>query len=152
MEAMSGTRVQILYVTDVYTGTGKGKPDYLETVDAYSLIIHRLPVNHLEDELHHIGWNACSSCYGDASVQRQFLILPSLVSSIVYVVDTAKNPKAPILHKVVEPQEVVTKTGIAYPNTSHCLVDGTIMISCLDDKDSNAERAGFLLLNPDFDV
>ena len=68
-----------------FAGTGKGKPDYLATVDvdpsspSYSKVIHRLPVPYLGDELHHSGWNACSSCHGDSSQQRRYLVLPSLV-------------------------------------------------------------------------
>ena len=38
----------------------------------------------LKDELHHSGWNACSSCHGDASKSRSILVLPSLVSGRVY--------------------------------------------------------------------
>lgn len=30
------------------------------------------------------GWNACSSCFGDASKKRQYLILPALKSGRVY--------------------------------------------------------------------
>eukprot|EP00267_Zea_mays_P043419 XP_020395504.1 aspartic proteinase oryzasin-1 [Zea mays] len=29
----------------------------------YSQVIHRLPVTHIGDELHHSGWNSCSSCH-----------------------------------------------------------------------------------------
>lgn len=68
-----------------YTGTGREKPDYLGTVDVdpnsptYSKVIHRLPVPYLGDELHHSGWNACSSCYGDGSATRRYLVLPCLM-------------------------------------------------------------------------
>jgi len=61
------------------------------------------------------------------------------------------NPKAPSLHKVVEPEDI-KKTGLAYPHTSHCLASGEIMISCLGDKDGNAEGNGFLLLDSEFNV
>lgn len=66
-------------------GTGKNKPDYLATVDvdpdssAYSKVVHRTVVNHLNDELHHSGWNTCSSCHGDVGQKRRYLILPSLL-------------------------------------------------------------------------
>ncbi len=79
LEAMSGPRESLLYVTCIYSGTGKGKPDYLATVDvdpsspSYSKVIHRLPVPYLGDELHHSGWNACSSCHGDSSIGRRDL-------------------------------------------------------------------------------
>lgn len=54
----------------------------------------------LKDELHHSGWNACSSCYDDASKTRNRLILPSLISSRIYVVDVGTDARAPRLHKV----------------------------------------------------
>jgi selenium-binding protein 1 len=43
----------------------------------------------------HAGWNACSSCFGDASKRRQFLILPALKSGRVYAVDVSeeRSPK-----------------------------------------------------------
>jgi selenium-binding protein 1 len=69
----------------IYTGTGIEKPDYLATVDVdpnspnYSKVIHRLPMPNLGDELHHSGWNSCSSCHGDPSAARRYLILPSLM-------------------------------------------------------------------------
>uniref|UniRef100_A0A804QGB4 Transmembrane 9 superfamily member n=1 Tax=Zea mays TaxID=4577 RepID=A0A804QGB4_MAIZE len=50
-------------------GTGINKLDYLATMDldpdspTYSQVIHRLPVTHIGDELHHSGWNSCSSCH-----------------------------------------------------------------------------------------
>lgn len=63
-------------------------------------VIHRLPMPNLKDELHHSGWNACSSCYDDPSKRRNRLILPSLMSSRIYVVDVGTDPRAPRLHKV----------------------------------------------------
>ncbi|RWW11747.1 hypothetical protein GW17_00024623 [Ensete ventricosum] len=73
-------------------------------------------------------------------------------SSRIYVVDTAKTPRAPSLHKVVEPTDILRKTGLAYPHTSHCLASGDIMVSCLGDKEGNATGSGFLLLESDFNV
>ncbi|KAF7837046.1 selenium-binding protein 1-like [Senna tora] len=158
LDAMSGPRETLIYVTAIYSGTGREKPDYLATVDVdpssptYSKVIHRLPVTSLGDELHHTGWNSCSSCHGDPSADRRYLILPSLVSGRIYVVDTKTNPKAPSLHKVVEPEEIISKTGLAYPHTSHCLASGDIMVSCLGDKEGNAAGNGFLLLDSEFNV
>ncbi|KAG6553077.1 hypothetical protein Mapa_005414 [Marchantia paleacea] len=157
-EAQHGPREKIVYITGIYTGTGIEKPDYLATVDVdpesatYSQVIHRLPVNHLSDELHHSGWNACSSCHSDTSVQRRFLVLPSLVSSRIYIVDTVTDPLKPSLHKVVEPEEILEKTGLAFPHTAHCLANGDIMVSCMGDKEGRAEGSGFLLLDSEFKV
>ncbi|PSS23938.1 Selenium-binding protein [Actinidia chinensis var. chinensis] len=104
------------------------------------------------DELHHSGWNACSSCYGDQSASRRYLVLPSIISGRIYIIDTKQTPKAPTLHKVVEPADIMQKTGLAYPHTAHCLASGEIMVSCLGDKDGKAEGNGFLLLDSEFNV
>ncbi|KAK7247055.1 hypothetical protein RIF29_41931 [Crotalaria pallida] len=158
LDAMSGPRETLLYVTAIYSGTGRGKPDYLATVDVdpssptYSKVIHRLPALYLGDELHHSGWNSCSSCFGDPSAERRYLVLPSLVSGRVYVIDTKTNPRSPSLHKVVEPEDIISKTGLSYLHTSHCLASGEVMISSLGDKDGNAAGSGFLLLDSEFNV
>ncbi|CAK9313890.1 unnamed protein product, partial [Citrullus colocynthis] len=33
--------------------------------------------SNLENELHHFGWNSCSSCHEDASTDRRFRVLPN---------------------------------------------------------------------------
>ncbi|XP_040367773.1 selenium-binding protein 2-like [Rosa chinensis] len=39
----------------------------------------------------------------------------------IYVINTKTDPEAPSLHKVVDPEDIVQKIGLAYPHTSHCL-------------------------------
>ncbi|XP_065026321.1 selenium-binding protein 2-like isoform X6 [Musa acuminata AAA Group] len=73
-------------------------------------------------------------------------------SSRIYVVDTTKTPRAPSLHKVVDPTDILQMTGLAYRHTSHCLGSGDIMVSCLGDKEGNATGNGFLLLDSGFCV
>lgn len=60
----------------------------------------------MNDELHHSGWNSCSSCYGDASKKRNRLILPSLISSRIYIIDVGTDARAPRLHKVRNCREI----------------------------------------------
>uniref|UniRef100_S4RVK5 Methanethiol oxidase n=1 Tax=Petromyzon marinus TaxID=7757 RepID=S4RVK5_PETMA len=155
LDAMKGPREEIVYVPCIYRNTGVDKPDYLSTVDVdpnsptYSLsqVIHRLPMPCVKDELHHSGWNACSSCYGDSSKRRDKLILPSLISSRIYVVDTGSEPRAPRMHKVVEPVDMFWRTGQAHPHTSHCcLASGEVMISTMGDPAGNG-KGGFILLD-----
>ncbi|CAM9983157.1 unnamed protein product [Lampetra fluviatilis] len=152
LDAMKGPREEIVYVPCIYRNTGVDKPDYLSTVDVdpdsptYCQVIHRLPMPCVKDELHHSGWNACSSCYGDSSKRRDKLILPSLISSRIYVVDTGSEPRAPRMHKVVEPVDVFWHTGQAHPHTSHCLASGEVMISTMGDPAGNA-KGGFILLD-----
>ena len=155
-EAMQGEREKLLYTVALYTGTGIDQPDYLATVDVdpdsstYSQVIARTPVPNLGDELHHFGWNACSSCHGDAGKSRRFLVVPGQRSSRIHVFDTA-DPRQPTLHKVIEPEEVKAKTDLTAPHTVHCLADGHVMISMLGDSQGNGP-GGFLLLDEHFEI
>ena len=63
-------------------------------------VIHRLHFPNLGDEIHHTGWNACSSCHDDPSRSRNRLIVPALNTSRVYIVDTGTDPRRPKLHTV----------------------------------------------------
>ncbi|CAK6984333.1 methanethiol oxidase, partial [Scomber scombrus] len=152
LEAMKGPREEIVYLPCIYRNTATLKPDYLATVDVdpksptYCQVIHRLPMPNLRDELHHSGWNACSSCFGDATKKRNRLILPSLISSRIYVIDVGTNARAPRMHKMVEPVDLYWKCGLANPHTSHCLGSGQIMISCMGDPSGNG-KGGFALLD-----
>ena len=53
----------------------------------YSPVIGRLEMPGIGDELHHTGWNACSSCHHDATKQRRYLIVPGVRSSNLHIVD-----------------------------------------------------------------
>ena len=94
-DAMKSPREQLLYTVGIYAGTKVKQPDYLATVDVdpesktYSQVVHRLPMPHVGDELHHYGWNACASCHGEKA--RRYLIVPGLVSS-----RKAKRPQSSI--------------------------------------------------------
>jgi selenium-binding protein 1 len=147
-----GPREKLLYIPALYTN--KDLPNYLATVDVdassktYQQVIARLELPGHDNELHHSGWNACSSCHGDTSKQRRFLLLPALKSSRVFIVDT-EDARKPKLHKVVE--DIPAKTGLTFPHTSHCLGSGDIMISMVGDRNGGA-KGGFVLLDENFNV
>lgn len=155
-EAMRAEREKVLYTVALYVGTGIEEPDYLATVDVdplsrtYSQVIHRTPMPSVGDELHHFGWNACSSCHGVEGKSRHFLVVPGNRSSRIHILDTS-NERAPRLHKVIEPEEIKAKTNLTAPHTVHCLADGTIMLSMLGDQEGNAP-GGFLLLDEQFEI
>ena len=46
-----------------------------------------------------------SSCYGDSSKKRDRLIMPSLISSRIYIFDVGTDPRAPRIHKVTVPNQ-----------------------------------------------
>ena len=154
-EAMKAEREKVLYTVALYVGTNVEEPDYLATVDVepdsptYSRVIERTPMPNVGDELHHFGWNACSSCHSDEGKERRFLIVPGQRSSRIHIIDTA-DVRAPKLHKVIEPEEIVEKTNLTAPHTVHCLPD-RIMISMVGDGEGNGP-GGFLLLDEDFNV
>src|SRR6266699_5634140 len=139
-EAMKAEPEKVLYSIALYVGTGIEEPDYLATVDVdprsptYSQVIYRTPMPQVGDELHHFGWNACSSCHADESKSRGFLILPGMLSSRIHILYVS-DERAPSLYKVIEPEEVKEKTNLTTPHTVHCLADGNIMISMLGDSE-----------------
>ena len=126
-EAIRAPRELLLYTIAIYTGTGIQKPDYLATVDVdpnsptFSKVIHRLDMPNIGDELHHMGWNACSSCHDDAGMARKYLLLPGVRSNNIYVVDTATDPLAPRIHTVIDGAEIKSKADLSGPHTVHCL-------------------------------
>lgn len=155
-DAMKAPAETLAYVPCIYSGTDIKKPDYLATIDVdsesenFGKVIHRLPMPNIGDELHHFGWNACSSCHDVDGKNRRFIVLPGIASSRIYIVDT-DDPKAPKIHKTIEPSELIGKAKLTAPHTVHCLADGTIMISCLGDENGEAP-GGFVLINEDFEV
>jgi selenium-binding protein 1 len=151
---MNAPPEKLAYVVATYAGTERDKPDFLAVIDVdpqsktYSQVVHRVKMPNVGDELHHYGWNACGSCFGQR--ERRYLVVPGLVSSRIHIIDTA-NPREPKMHKVIEPKEVIEKAKLTGPHTVHCLSDGKILISMLGDENGDAP-GGFLLLNEDFEV
>lgn len=156
LEAMSGPREMLLYTLAIYTGTGIQRPDYLATIDndpsslTYSRVISRLEMPDIGDELHHMGWNACSSCFGDSTMSRSHLIVPGVRSSNIHIIDTLTDPHSPRLHKVIEGSEIKTKTNLSAPHTVHCL-GSDIIISMLGDATGEAP-GGYLHLDKEFNI
>ena len=155
-EAMQAPREKLLYTIAIYTGTGIQKPDYLATIDndpdspTYSQVISRCEVPGIGDELHHMGWNACSSCFDDASMARKYLLVPGVRSSNIHIIDCATDPRNPTLFKVIDGADIKAKTNLSAPHTIHCL-GSEIIISMLGDAQGNAP-GGYLHLNKDFKI
>jgi len=118
--------------------------------ETYSQVVHRTPMPNIGDELHHYGWNACSSaCH--SRLARDKLIVPGFRSSRIHVLDVT-DPREPRLDKVIEPEELRSKTGYTAPHTVHCMPGDMVTISMLGDADGNAP-GGFAVLDAkDFSV
>jgi methanethiol oxidase len=145
VEATRAPAEEFLYVACLHEGTGVSKPDFLAVVDAEDgRIVHKLEMPNVGDELHHFGWNRCSSaCHGP---DRSHLIVPGFRSSRIHVVNVADDPRRPRIEKVIEPQELVEKTGYTRPHTVHCMPGENIVVSMLGDADGNG-ACGFAVLD-----
>jgi selenium-binding protein 1 len=144
-EALRAPPEDFLYVACLHEGTGVEAPDFLAVVDAEDgRIIHETPMPNVGDELHHYGWNRCSSaCHGP---DRSHLIVPGFRSSRIHVVNVADDPRRPRIEKVIEPEELVRETGYTRPHTIHCMPGENVVISMLGDADGNA-AGGFAVLD-----
>jgi selenium-binding protein 1 len=137
-------------------GKENGKPDYLAIVDVdpnspqFCKVINRVLVPNSGDELHHFGWNSCSSCFCDPNKKRDKLILPTLNSDRIYIFDTS-SPKEPKLFKVVDTSEMHSYK-VSAPHTTHCLPNGEVMISCMGDDKHNNKGSFILLDGKTFDI
>src|SRR4029453_18173039 len=118
--ALAAPPEELLYLACLHEGTGVKAPDFLAVIDAEEGgIVHETPMPNVGDELHHFGWNRCSSaCHGP---DRSHLIVPGFRSSRIHVLDVATDPRRPRIEKVIEPEEVVRKTGCTRPHTTHCM-------------------------------
>ena len=106
------------------------------------------------NELHHFGWNACSSalCHeGHAhggSLERRDLIVPGIRSSRTYVLDTKPDPRHPRVVRTIEPGELAAKAGYSRPHTVHC-GPGGIFMSNLGGADGSDGPGGVALIDHD---
>jgi selenium-binding protein 1 len=99
--AMEAPQETYGYVAGLNYGRN-GKPDALLVVDLdkrskkYGQVISQTDLPFVGDELHHFGWNACSSALCPSAahphLERRYLIIPGLRSSRVYIYDTQPDP------------------------------------------------------------
>ena len=158
--AMEAPPERLAYVALLASG-GDGRRDALGVVDtdpgsrSYGRLVGQVDFPHGGNELHHFGWNACSShlCpYApNAHVERRYLVVPGTHSSRIHVLDTKPDPRNPELVKVIEGDEVGRKTGYAAPHTVHCGPDGVYM-NALGAVDGDGPGGIFMLDHDTFEV
>ncbi|MGI9452272.1 MAG: selenium-binding family protein [Geminicoccaceae bacterium] len=140
----------------------KGKiPDQMTVVDTdpksktYAQIVGKTDMPNAGDELHHFGWNACSSCLCPNAphphTERRYLVVPGLRSSRMHILDVKPDPKNPKIVKVIEADEIAEKTGYSRPHTIHCGPEG-IYVSALGNPEGDGPGGIFLMDHETFDV
>jgi selenium-binding protein 1 len=159
--AMEGPPEELAYVVTLNTPTnGNARPDALTVVDlkqgssSYGSVVGRLDMPNAGDELHHFGWNACSSALcpwaPHPHVERRYLVVAGVRSSRVHVIDVKDDPVNPRLAKVIEPDVIARRTGYSRPHTVHCGPDG-LYVSALGNPEGDAPGGVFLLDHESFD-
>ncbi|MDI2029622.1 selenium-binding protein SBP56-related protein [Saccharopolyspora sp. TS4A08] len=135
------------------------QPDALAVIgtdpdaDGYGQVVGWADLPTRGDELHHFGWNACSSAFAHAGhhtdgLQRRYLLLPGLRSSNIHVYDTHPDPTQPHLVRTVDADELAARAGYSRPHTLHCGPDG-IYLSCLGTADGDGGPGGIAVLDHD---
>lgn len=141
--------------------THDGRPDAMCVVDlnprssTYGAVTGQVEMTHVGDELHHFGWNACSSMLCPNAPhphgERRYLIVPSLGSSRLYILDTKPDPSEPRIVKTIEPEEIAARAGYAKGHTVHCGPDG-IYVSALGSPHGDGPGGIFMLDHESFEV
>src|SRR5262249_53155122 len=157
--AMQASPERIAYVSML--NPQQGGRDALGVIDVdpaskgYGRLVGQVDMPEAGDELHHFGWNACSSCLCPYSphphMERRYLVVPGLRSSRIHIIDTKPDPRKPALVKVIEPDAVMSGTGYSRPHTSHCGPDGIYMNAL--GSPSGDGPGGIFMLDPEtFDL
>jgi selenium-binding protein 1 len=136
------------------------KSDAMTVVDcdpsssSYGQVVGWTDLGSAGNELHHFGWNACSSalCHEghghDGHLERRYLIIPGVRSSRTFVLDTKEDPRKPQLVRTIEPEELATKAGYSRPHTVHC-GPGGIFMSALGGANGAEGPGGVALIDHD---
>src|SRR5438105_9427621 len=137
------------------------QPDALLTIDVdpgsprYREVVGRLEMPNLGDELHHFGWNVCSSALCPYAphphTERRYLLVPGLRSSRIYVIDTRPDPRSPRIVKTIEAEEIARRAGYSRPHTVHCGPDG-VYVSALGSPEGDGTGGVFVLDHDTFSV
>jgi selenium-binding protein 1 len=126
-----------------------------EASPTYGTVVGWTDLPHAGNELHHFGWNACSSalCHEghEGHLERRYLIVPGLRSSRTYILDTQPDPRAPHVVRTIEADELA-KSGYSRPHTLHCGPEA-IYMSALGGANGDDGPGGVALLDHQtFDV
>lgn len=157
--AMEAPPEQLAYVAML--NPRRTGPDRMAVVDvdpasrSYGREVGSVDMPHAGDELHHFGWNACSSALCPYAphphMERRYLVVPGMRSTRIHIIDTKPDPRAPRLVKVIEPETVEARTGYSRPHTAHCGPEG-IYLNALGAPDGQGPGGVFVLDHETFDV
>jgi selenium-binding protein 1 len=134
--AIAAAPEQLAYVV-AFDPAGQAK-DALAVVDcdsassSYGRVVGWSELPTAGNELHHFGWNACSSAlchdgHEGHDIERRYLVIPGIRSSNTYVLDTKPDPRNPVLAHTIDADELASKAG--YSRRTPCTA-GRVASSC----------------------
>ncbi|NUO97981.1 MAG: selenium-binding protein [Nonomuraea sp.] len=131
------------------------RPDALAVLDTdpaspgYGTVVGWTDLPGTGDELHHFGWNACSSALCPNAphphVERRYLVVPGLRSSRIHIYDT-KDRISPELVKVIDAETLARRAGYSRPHTVHCGPEG-LYVSALGGANGEEGPGGIAVLD-----
>ena len=128
-EAIAAPPERLAYVA-AYDPAGQAK-DAMAVLDCdpsspdYGRVVGWSELPTAGNELHHFGWNACSSAlchqgHGDHGqpLERRYLIVPGIRSSRIYVLDTKPDPRNPKVVREIRPRSWPPRPATPAPTPS----------------------------------
>jgi selenium-binding protein 1 len=162
--AVAAAPEQLAYVA-AFDPTGQ-QNDAIAVVDCdqssatYAEVVGWAELPTAGNELHHFGWNACSSalCHDGHGghhaddhaepLERRYLLVPGIRSSNTFVLDTKPDPRRPVVARTIAAGELAAKAGYSRPHTVHC-GPGGIFMSALSGADGDDGPGGIALVDHD---
>lgn len=135
---------------------GSGRRDVIGVVDVQETsptrgqLVGQVELSTGEHEVQHLGWHVGrvertpSEYFPDQ--RERYLIAPGNRSSVVHIIDTLPEPRAPRLIKTIGRESVSTQTGYVAPFVARSRPDG-ILVSALEDANSELP-GGIFVLDP----
>jgi methanethiol oxidase len=150
---------ELAYVALLDT-SGNGGRDAIGVIDvnpespAYGTLVGKTELPFSGDEVHHFGWNACSSHLcpwaPHAHVERRYLVVPGIHSSRIHILDTQPDPRNPRIVKVIDADTIRERTGYSAPHSVHCGPDA-VFVNALGGADGEGPGGIFVLDHETFE-
>ncbi len=150
---------ELAYVALLDT-SGRGGRDAIGVIDvnpaspSFGSLVGKTELPFAGDEVHHFGWNACSSHLcpwaPHAHVERRYLVVPGIHSSRIYILDTRPDPRNPKVVKVIEADTIRERTGYSAPHSVHCGPDA-VFLNALGGADGEGPGGIFMLDHETFE-
>ena len=128
----------------------------IPTPASYGRLVGQTDMPNAGDELHHFGWNACSSCLCPYAphphMERRYLVVPGINSSRIHILDTKPNPRR-AEDRESDRSRRRSRSAPATPRRTRCTADPTAsIVSALGAPDGNGPGGTFIMDPETFEI